>query len=90
MNMTHNVKSMAEEAGIEWLWVLSYYPEAVKASSLVPALTHAVELMTRDPDRFRRLDSPNGWGTYANFLPWLQDLLRICTESPGLNVRATG
>ena len=77
-NITHNLAGMAKEAGVyECLW----HPErcgATRACHLIVPLTSAVLKMNADPDRFKAHDSPNGWGTYKNFLPWLEHLLAAC------------
>jgi hypothetical protein len=31
---------------------------------------------------FKMHDAPNGWGTYEQFLPWLEEYLRACEENP--------
>lgn len=39
--------------------------------------------------RFRAYDSPNGWGTYDNFVPWLEKYLAACEEYPDAEVRVS-
>jgi hypothetical protein len=91
MNITHNLKPMTIEAGIGGLWDISETdPRTTRAKFWIPRLELAVHLMTNYPKRFRKLDAPNGWGRYENFLPWVQELLRRCVEAPGLILRAHG
>jgi hypothetical protein len=91
MNITHNLKPMAIEAGIGGLWDISESePRTTRAKFWIPRLELAVHLMTNDPARFRKLDSPNGWGLYDNFLPWVQEVLRRCKASPNLVLRVHG
>jgi len=87
MNITHNLAEMAEEAGIyECLWRPAEVGVSVGADLIAP-LDRAVAEMTADPDRFRKFDAPNGWGTYDDFLPWLEELLQGCKDHPNARVR---
>ena len=85
-NITHNLNRMAEEAGIyECLW----RPEEVsieKAADLIEPLCSGIALMESDPDRFRKLEAKNGWGTYDQFLPWLRNYLAACRENPDAEI----
>jgi hypothetical protein len=73
---------MAEEVGIyEYLW----YPEEIgitEAKQLIEPLRAGLKLMKRDPARFKEFDSPNGWGLYVNFVPWIEKYLAACEEYP--------
>lgn len=81
-NITHNLGKMAAEAGIyEMVW----RPEecgVVKAEQLVNPLRKAISEMEGDPERFKKFDSPNGWGLYIHFLPWLKEYLEACERLP--------
>lgn len=85
-NITHNLGAMAEEAGIyKHLW----RPEEIgiaKAAQLVEPLQAALALMKADPVRFEKHNSPNGWGLYENFVPWVERYLRACEENPDADV----
>lgn len=81
-NITHNLTSMAEEAGIyECLW----RPEEngyIRAGQVAGKLREGIKLMRDDPERFRKFDASNGWGTYDDFMPWLERVLKACEENP--------
>ncbi len=85
-NITHNLGSMAEEAGIyEVLW----HPErsGIKtAGQLIEPLRTAIAEMQRAPDHFKQFDSPNGWGIYDDFLPCLLKLLAACADNPDAEI----
>jgi hypothetical protein len=85
-NITHNLGAMAEEAGIyRHLW----HPEEIgitKASQLVEPLRAGVDLMRSEPPRFEALNPPNGWGTYRDFLPWIERYLAACERYPDADV----
>jgi len=88
-NITHNLGAMADEAGIyKHLW----HPEQVGvklAEHLIEPLDTAIKLMKADPVRFRKFDAPNKWGTYEDFVPWLENLLEACRACPGASVRVS-
>lgn len=88
-NITHNMNRMAKEAGIyQHLW----RPDEIgitKAAQLIEPLTAAVALMRTDPDRFCAFNPENGWGSYASFVPWVEDYLRACVEFPDADIRVS-
>ncbi len=85
-SITHNLTKMANEAGI---YEVCWMPEEVgitKAKDIIKKLSLAVDLMKKEPERFKKFDSPNGWGTYEHFLPWVQSYLKACEENPEANI----
>ena len=88
-NITHNLGRMAAEAGIyEMLWRPK--EAGIKtASQLIEPLEKAIEEMKRDPERFEKHNSSNGWGLYENFLPWLERLLEACRENPEAEIEVS-
>lgn len=85
-NITHNLGAMAEEAGI---YEIVWRPEEVgitTAKQLIEPLRTALALMRSDPERFRKHDSPNGWGLYDDFYPWLSRYLEACKIWPEASV----
>lgn len=88
-NITHNLNTMAEEAGIyKALW----RPEEIgitTASELIAPLSAGLALMESDPKRFKEFDSPNGWGLYVNFVPFVRDYLDACKRFPSARVEVS-
>ena len=85
-NITHNLGAMAKEAGI---YKVLWRPQEAgvwDAEDLIKPLEAGILLMASDPERFKELDSPNGWGTYGNFLPWLAELLEACRKNPSSRI----
>ena len=81
-NITHNLGKMAAVAGI---YEACWRPEeinAIKASDITPILEKGFEDMKARPEFFKNFDSENGWGTYKDFLPWVESYLRACKEYP--------
>ncbi len=88
-NITHNLGKMAKEAGIyQHLW----RPDELgitKAGELIAPLRHGIETMEADPERFKAFDSPNGWGRYKDFMPWLKRYLEACEDYPDADVEVS-
>ena len=78
-NITHNLNRMWDEAGI---YDALYNCEGQTALSVLPILEKGLSLMRSDPQRFVKFNSPNGWGTYKNALPWLEDLVKEFKKYP--------
>jgi len=88
-NITHNLNSMAEEAGI---YGITWRPEEngiERAAQLIEPLADGIARMKSDPDRFRRFNPENGWGSYDAFIPWLESYLSACREHPDALVTAS-
>jgi hypothetical protein len=81
-NITHNLNKMAAEAGIyEALW----RPEMlniVYAKELIPLLEEGLGKLKKDPEYFEQFNSPNGWGLYKHFVPFVKEYLEACKRYP--------
>lgn len=81
-NITHNLTAMADEAGIyQAIW----RPEEnnfKKASDIFDIVDKGVRDMDKRPLHYRKFNSENGWGTYEDFVPWLEDLRDALEEYP--------
>ena len=86
MNITHNLTAMASAAGIyQHLW----RPSEVGVShgkDLIKPLRKTIHLMKSDPEMFKGFDAENGWGTYEQFVPWLEELLMGCINHPDAKI----
>lgn len=80
-NITHNLTTMAAEAGIyEALW----RPEEIgitKAGDLVERLRAGLDLLMNEPDRFKAMNPPNGWGNYEGLVEFVTEYLHACQEN---------
>ena len=84
-NITHNLGAMAEAAGIYnalWRPETLLEGELVRARHIAPLLAVGIDTMLESPSRFKSMDAKNGWGTYSDFVPWLQRLYAACKEHP--------
>jgi hypothetical protein len=88
-NITHNLNKMAGEAGIyEPLW----RPDEIgvtKASQLIETLRAGLAQLVERPSHFEQFDSPNGWGRYVHFVPFVARYLEACIANPDANVRVS-
>lgn len=88
-NITHNLNRMAGEAGI---YDIIWRPEEngiTKAEQLIEPLKKGIELMRSDPERFKKFNPSNGWGTYDDFIPWLEEYLIACESYPDATVKVS-
>lgn len=84
--ITHNMNKMAEEAGIYmYLW----RPEEIgitTAAELIEPLTLGLELLKGDPDKFKKFNPANGWGTYEQLVDFVAQYLHACIQTPSASV----
>lgn len=89
-NITHNLGSMARVAGIyECLW----HPEKagiIKARYLIEPLWNGLERLRAEPERFKKLNPPNGWGAYEDLVEFVRDYLAACIKHIDAEVCACG
>lgn len=88
-NITHNLGKMADAAGI---YGIVWRPEEngiTTAGQLIEPLEKAIADMKARPEYYEQFNSPNGWGTYENFVPWLDKYLAACKEYPDAEVEAS-
>lgn len=45
--------------------------------------------MTADPEKYRAMNPPNGWGTYEGALGFLKELYDACLRHPDATVHVT-
>ena len=81
-NITHNLTDMAEAAGVySGLWRPNENG-ITKAGQLVPILTEGLTRLKANPVHYHTFDSPNGWGTYDNFVSFVTKVLEHCEAHP--------
>lgn len=81
-NITHNLGQMAGAAGIyHHLW----RPEELgvtKAKELIDPLEKGLALLKSEPDRFKKLNPENGWGSYDGLVAFVESYLTACRKDP--------
>ena len=98
-NITHNLGNMASKAGIyKALW----HPDEVErisskalssdtvADDIIPLLELGLSNLKARPEYFKQFDAENGWGTYEQFVPWVEEYLVACKEFPKAVITVSG
>jgi len=85
-NITHNLTAMAKAAGIyEVLW----RPDEngyTKAYQCIEPLSDGLLDLVQNKTVFENYNSPNGWGMYEHFVPFVTAILSACCENTETNV----
>lgn len=80
-NITHNLRRMADEAGLhDYLWE----PETLgikHAEELIEPLKKGLQRLKDDPDRFKQFNDENGWGSYEGLVKCVEAYLQACIEN---------
>ena len=88
-NITHNLGKMAEAAGIYYaLW----RPEEIaitKAGELIDILLDGYCRLASDKKYYEIFNSPNGWGLYEHFLPFVSNYINACVMHPESKVEVS-
>lgn len=81
-NITHNLGEMADKAGIyKALW----RPEEIGAKyakDIIKIVEKGLADLKARPEHFEKFNSPNGWGMYEHFVPFVEKYLEACKEYP--------
>lgn len=81
-NITHNLNIMATEAGIyDCLWrpeEFGYY----YARDIIEPLMLGLEKLKNNREYYEQFNSPNGWGIYEHFVPFVEEILKMCRCFP--------
>jgi len=85
-NITHNLNTMADKAGIyKALW----RPEEIEAKTakdITPLLEKGLKKLKAKPDYFEKFNASNGWGMYEHFVPFVEECLDACKQYPNAKI----
>lgn len=88
-NITHNLTTMADRAGIyKHLW----RPDEIgltKARELIEPLRSGLHGLVERPTYFEGFNAENGWGMYKHFVPFVANYLEACIAHPDANVNVS-
>ena len=83
-NITHNLTTMASKANIyDCLWNAD---QLKTAEEIIEPLKKGLTDMKERPYYYKQFDTSNGWGTYNQFIPWLENLLEACIDYPDATI----
>ena len=54
----------------------------VRANEIIPIIEKGLKDMKKRPKHYEKFNSPNGWGMYHNFVPWIERYLEALKEHP--------
>ena len=85
-NITHNLNTMAGEAGIyEPLW----RPDEIgitKAKELIEPLREGLHKLKSEPKKYKAFNPSNRWGSYEGLVRFVSNYLDACYENPEADV----
>ena len=85
-NITHNLNTMATEAGIyEYLW----RPDEIgvtHATELIEPLRQGLHKLKSEPEKYKKFNPDNGWGTYEGLIRFVENYLNACYEYPNATI----
>jgi len=85
-NITHNLSTMAENAGIyNHLWRAEKIG-ITAARELIEPVSKGLADMKKRPEFYKQFDSSNGWGMYEDFVPWIENYLEACKKWPDAKI----
>ena len=61
----------------------------VLAGEIIDIVERGLADMKERPDHYRQFDSPNGWGTYDRFVPWVEKYLAALKQFPDTIITAS-
>lgn len=81
-NITHNLNTMATEAGIyQYLW----RPDELlitQAKDLIKPLADGLYILKSDPEYYKKFNPPNKWGSYEVLIEYIEKYLSACEKYP--------
>jgi hypothetical protein len=54
----------------------------IRAKNISEIIQKGVEDMRKKPEHYKKFDSPNGWGLYKDFMPFLEKYLEALQKYP--------
>jgi hypothetical protein len=88
-NITHNLGAMAKACG---LYKLLWRPEELEfttAGEFLPYLRKGIAELAAYPTIYKEYHAENGWGTYDDFLPFVNKFIAACENNRLAKVEAS-
>lgn len=87
--ITHNLNTMANQAGI---YYHCWRPEELgisKAHEIIQPLKDGLDKLKNDPEYFKQFNAKNGWGIYDDFVPWVEEYFNACIKYPNATIETS-
>jgi len=94
-NITHNLGKMAAAVVLEsglTLYQCMWRPEEVgitHASCLGEYLDEAFNILLSDPEKYKKYNPENGWGSYDGFVDFVYKYRNACWDNPEAELRVS-
>jgi hypothetical protein len=84
-NITHNLATMAAAVIVEkeTLYKYLWRPDEIDittANQLIVPLTIGLNELKANPDKYKKFNPGNGWGTYEGLVKFVEEYLAACIE----------
>jgi hypothetical protein len=87
-NVTHNLVSMAAEAGVyDAVWRPDEH--GLDAAAVLTAIVDGIATLLRDRERFERHNPTNGWGDYDGLVMFLVEYALELSKYPGASIEVS-
>ena len=73
---------MAQKAEIYYALWKPKEINITKAGELIPLLEKGLIDLKAKPEYYKQFNSPNGWGLYKHFIPFVEKYLNACKNNP--------
>ena len=88
-NITHNLGDMADKAGI---YMALWRPGEIGAKyarDIIEVVERGLSDLKAKPKYFEQFDSPNGWGLYKHFVPFVESYLDALKKYPDAEIHVS-
>lgn len=94
-NITHNLGKMADDVVLSnghTLYQVLWRPDEhgwVKASDIAEMLDEGWNILLSDPQRFKKFNPENGWGSYEGLERFVYKYRNACWDNPDAELRVS-
>lgn len=93
-NITHNLGKMANQVKLssgETLYDILWRPDECnpaykKAEELIPWLGDAITDLIRNPEKYKKFNPENGWGSYEGLIEFVSAYHHACVLNPDADI----
>lgn len=85
-NITHNLNKMAQAADIYTALWRSDEHGWDHAKNIIGMLERGLKRLKKDPEKFKKFNPENGWGSYEQLVNFVESYLVACKQYPDAKV----